>query len=171
VARNLSEKFPELEASSFAELDKVYYQNSVDWLQTQFYVVQLIILSIVLLGIFNTISTSILERKQEIGNLRANGESAWDVMKLILCEGALLGLVGSLIGIGLTLLIAKGVLHKQVLMPPGPGSTRQFFLTFYFTTNMAIESIALSTLSALAASFLAGLKVARLPIAKALRSY
>jgi putative ABC transport system permease protein len=171
VAGAMSERFPELEASSFAELDKVYYQNSVDWLQTQFYVVQLIILSIVLLGIFNTISTSILERKQEIGNLRANGESAWDVMKLILCEGALLGLVGSLIGIGLTLLIAKGVLHKQVLMPPGPGSTRQFFLTFYFTTNMAIESIALSTLSALAASFLAGLKVARLPIAKALRSY
>ena len=72
--KHIHSKFPKLEAS-FSELDKVYYQNSVDWLDTQFYVVQLIILSIVLLGIL--ISTSILERKQEIGNLRAT----WDVMQ------------------------------------------------------------------------------------------
>lgn len=171
VASTLSIAFPELEASSFSDLDKVYYQNSVDWLETQFYVVQLIIISIVLLGIFNTISTSILERKQEIGNLRANGESTWDVMKLILCEGALLGLIGSIIGIALTAAVAKGFLHKQVLMPPGPGSTRQFFLSFYFTTDMAVKTLALSVISALAASFLAGIKVARMPIAKALRSF
>lgn len=171
IAGTLTTRFPELEISSFAQLDKVYYQNSVDWLQTQFYIVQLIILSIVLLGIFNTISTSILERKQEIGNLRANGESTWDVMKLILWEGVLLGLIGSLIGVAVTAAVAKGLLHKQVLMPPGPGSTRQFFLTFYFTSDTAIKTIALSVLSALAASFLAGIKVARLPIAKALRAY
>lgn len=171
VAATVANTYPELEASSFSELDKVYYQNSVDWLETQFYIVQLIILSIVLLGIFNTISTSILERKQEIGNLRANGESTWDVMKLILCEGALLGLIGSLIGVGLTAFVAKTFLHKQILMPPGPGSTRQFFLCFYFTTDMAIKTVALSVISALTASFLAGIKVAKMPIARALRSY
>ncbi len=171
VAASLRNAYPGLEASSFSEIDKVYYQNSVDWLETQFYVVQLIILSIVLLGIFNTISTSILERKQEIGNLRANGESTGDVMKLILCEGALLGLIGALIGIALTAFVAKAFLHQQVLMPPGPGSTRQFFLSFYFTTDMAVKTLALSVISALAASFLAGIKVARMPIAKALRSY
>lgn len=171
IANILQSKFPKLEASSFSELDKVYYQNSVDWLETQFYVVQLIILSIVLLGIFNTISTSILERKQEIGNLRANGESTWDVMRLILCEGALLGLIGSLIGIALIAAVAKGLLHKQILMPPGPGSTRQFYLSFYFTTDMAVKTLALSVISSLAASFLAGIKVARMPIAKALRAY
>ncbi len=171
IATSLHAAYPTLEAASFAELDKVYYQNSVDWLKTQFYVVQLIIISIVLLGIFNTISTAILERKQEIGNLRANGESTWDVMKLILCEGALLGLIGSLIGLGATAFVAKAFLHKQVLMPPGPGSTRQFFLAFYFTTPMALQTLALSTLSAIGASLLAGMKVARMPIAKALRSY
>ncbi len=170
VASKLSQTFPDLEIASFAELDKVYYQNSVDWLETQFYVVQLIILSIVLLGIFNTISTSILERKQEIGNLRANGESTWDVMKLILLEGALLGLLGSLLGVAITAAVSKGLLHKQVLMPPGPGSTRQFFLSFYFSTDMVVRTVVLSVLSAIVASSLAGLKVARMPIAKALRS-
>lgn len=170
LAASIAANYPDLEAACFSEIDKVYYQNSVNWLQTQFYVVQLIILCIVLLGILNTISTSILERKQEIGNLRANGESKWDVTKLILLEGALLGLLGSLLGIAATFAIAKGFLHKQVLMPPGPGSTRQFFLSFYFTTDMALRTVILSVISALAASFLTGIKVARMPIAKALRS-
>lgn len=171
IAASIATTYPLLEVTSFSDIDKVYYQNSVTWLKTQFYIVQLIILSIVLLAIFNTISTSILERKQEIGNLRANGESAWDVMKLVLCEGLLLGLIGSVLGIGFTAAVAKGLLHDNVLMPPGPGSTRQFYLTFFFTTEMTIRTIVLSVLSALAASLLAGIKVARMPIAKALRSY
>ncbi len=171
VSHALIASHPELEAASFAQLDAIYYQNSVDWLSTQFYVVQLIIISIVLLGIFNTVSTSILERKQEIGNLRANGESSWDVMKMILCEGALLGLIGSILGLSLIAFIAKVLLHKRILMPPGPGSTRQFFLAFNFTFQMIIQTLALSVLSAIAASFLAGLKVARMPIAKALRAH
>lgn len=171
VSSNLLAKHPELEAASFAKLDKIYYKNSVDWLSAQFYVVQMIIVSIVLLGIFNTISTSILERKQEIGNLRANGESAWDIMKMILCEGVLLGLIGSAIGLMLTAFVAKVFLHKHILMPPGPGSTRQFFLSFYFTAGMALYTLLLSVFSALVASFLAGLKTVRMSIAKALRSH
>ena len=171
IASAISTAYPMLEASSFAQLDKVYYQNSVDWLETQFYVVQVIILSIVLLGIFNTVSTAILERKQEIGNLCANGESAADIMKLILCEGVILGLIGSLIGVGLTAFVAKMFLHKQILMPPGPGATRQFYVSFYFSSGMVIKTLALGVISALVASFLAGIKVARMPIAKALRSY
>lgn len=171
VSQTLTAIWPGLEAASFAELDKVYYQHAVDWLQTQFYVVQMIIIAIVLLGVFNTVSTSILERKQEIGNLRANGESTWDVMKLILCEGALLGILGSLAGLALSALVAKGFLHHHILMPPGPGSTLPSLISFSFTWLMAIQTLALSLLSAIAASFLAGIKVARMPIAKALRSF
>ena len=168
---NIQAAFPSLEAASFAELDQVYYQNSVDWLKMQFYIVQVIIISIVLLGIFNTISSSILERKQEIGNLRANGESTWDVMKLILWEGAFLGIMGSLAGLGLTYIITKGFLHQGILMPPGPGSSRQFFISFYFTPGMALQTFALSIISSLIASLLAGIRVARMQITKALRAY
>jgi putative ABC transport system permease protein len=163
--------FPSLEAASFAELDQIYYQNSVNWLTMQFYIVQIIIISIVLLGIFNTISSSILERKQEIGNLRANGESTWDVMKLILWEGAFLGTIGSVIGLLLTYIITKGFLHQGILMPPGPGSSRQFFISFYFTSGMLLQTFALSLISSLSASLLAGIKVAKMQITKALRSY
>ncbi len=170
IAQSVETTFPQLEAASFDELDKVYYQNSVDWLKAQFHVVQVIILSIVLLGIFNTISASILERKQEIGNLRANGESRLDVLKLILCEAAFLGALGSALGLAITYVISKGLFENEILMPPGPGSTRPFFLIFSFTWAMVFSTMAMSLISAILASLLAGFKIAKMPIAKALRS-
>jgi putative ABC transport system permease protein len=169
-AKELEERFPTLEATSFAVLDKVYYQNSVDWLNAQFNVIQCIILSIVLLGIFNSISASILERKQEIGNFRANGESIANVMQLITLEGTFLGIVGSCLGITLAFFVLS-YLNNEIQMPPGPGLTRPFYISFKFEWAMVYSTVALTTIAAIVASILAGIRVARMPIAKALRSY
>lgn len=171
VAAAIETAFPELEATSFDVLDEIYYKHSVDWLNAQFKVVQVIILAIVLLGIFNTVSASILERKQEIGNLRANGESVFQVMKLIVSEGVLLAFFGSLIGIAFSYFILTTFIHKGLLMPPGPGLTRQFLVTFSFEWSMVLATLAMSTVAALIASALAGMRVARMPITNALRSY
>lgn len=170
VAKAIQEKFPTLEATAFDELDKIYYKHSVDWLNAQFGVVLCIILGIVILGIFNSVSASILERKQEIGNLRANGESVLEVMRLIVAEGALVSFLGSVIGIGISYAFLMGFIHQGLEMPPGPGQTRQFLVTFSFTWPIILKTVAYNTLAALIASFLAGIKVARMPIAKALRS-
>ena len=169
-ATSLQKAFPNLEATSFAVLDEVYYQHSVNWLNSQFYIIQLIILAIVLLGIFNSISAAILERKQEIGNFRANGESVADIMKLITLEGAFLGLLGGLLGIGLAY-IALSLINNKILMPPGPGLTRPFYVSFQFEWEMVYTTLALTLAAAIIASLLAGIRVARMPIAKALRSY
>jgi putative ABC transport system permease protein len=67
VAGHIRTRHPDLETIPFSVLDKVYYQHSVDWLNAQFGVIQIIIITIVVLGIFNTVSSGILERKQEIG--------------------------------------------------------------------------------------------------------
>ena len=171
VAQAVEAQFPNLEATSFDTLDEVYYKHSVDWLNAQFRVVQMIILAIVLLGIFNTISSSILERKQEIGNLRANGESIFQVMGLIVTEGALLALLGSCLGMALSALLLTLFVDKGLLMPPGPGMTRQFLVVFHFAWPMVGTTLLLNSAAALIASFLAGIRVARMPIAKSLRSY
>ena len=170
VAKEVEAAYPELEATPFDLLDKIYYKNSVDWLRAQYSIVQAIILAIVLLGVFNSVSASILERKQEIGNLRANGESVSGVMQLILAEGGCLALIGSLAGIALAYLLLMLFVNKGILMPPGPGQTRQFLVTFSFEWRMAFYSLLISGASALAASFLAGIKIAKMPIAKALKS-
>lgn len=170
VATAVEKHFPGLEATSFAVLDKVYYQHSVDWLKAQFWVIQVIILTIVILGIFNTTSTSILERKQEMGNLRANGESSWDLLKLLCLEGVTLGAIGAFIGIGLAWFINNTFLYGGILMPPAPGLTRQFHVMIELQPEMACITFGLGLLTALVATFAASLRVARMPIGELLRA-
>ena len=169
-AAAVSQIAPELETVPFAELDKVYYQNSVDWLQAQFNVIQGIILTIVLLGIFNTIATSILERKQEIGNLRANGESFLEVLMLLTGEGLALGLLGTLLGLGVALLLNFTVLANGILMPPAPGLTRQFHIMIELQASMAFRTVVMGLVTAAIGTLIAGWKAARMPIGDALRS-
>jgi putative ABC transport system permease protein len=170
VADAVRLRHPLLEATPFAVLDEVYYQHSVDWLNSQFGIIQSIILLIVVLGIFNTISTTILERKQEIGNLRANGESVRDVMRLLLLEGIALGALGSALGIVLAWLVNLTALRAGILMPPAPGLTRQFHVLIELQPGQAIRVFALGISTALVGVTAAALKVARMPIGEALRS-
>jgi len=170
VQRVIDTEFPDLEAAPFAELDKVYYQHSVDWLAAQFAVIRIIILAIVVLGIFNTVSISVLERKQEIGNLRANGESMAEVMWLLALEGAALGLLGGALGILLALGLDFTFLREGILMPPAPGLTRQFHVLIEFQPAMAVIAFLLGTGATLIATVLAGVRVVRMPIGEALRA-
>jgi putative ABC transport system permease protein len=170
VAATVAKDFPQLESTPFAVLDEVYYQHSVDWLKSQFGVIQFIILSIVVLGIFNSVSTSILERKQEIGTLRANGESVFDVMSLIVLENLLLGALGGGLGIAIEWLMNSTLLRKGLLMPAAPGLTRQFYVRVELDWHMAAVSFSMAVICAVIATTLAGIRVTRLGIADALRS-
>lgn len=169
-AKAVSERLPQLEATSFAKLDEVYYQHSVDWLNSQFGVIQLIILTIVVLGIFNTVSTGILERKQEIGNLRANGESFRDVMSLLGWEGIALGVLGAALGILLAFVLTSTLLRNGILMPPAPGLTRQYHVKIELQWMMAVKTFFMGTVCAMLGTIVAGMRVARMPIGEALRS-
>lgn len=168
--KSFKEKFPNLDATSFAVLDKVYYQNAVDWLDAQFGVIQLIILSVVILGIFSTVSTSVFERKQEIGNLRANGDSKIEIISLISAENAALGMAGALLGILLVLLFLSTFLSKGILMPPSPGITRQFYVLIEVSPLMAFKVFFMGIFACTLGAVLASLRVTRLPISEALRS-
>ena len=53
---------------------------------------------IALLSILNTMLMSVAERMIEFGVLKANGWSAWDILRLITWESALLGVVGGASG-------------------------------------------------------------------------
>ncbi|MEO5666839.1 MAG: FtsX-like permease family protein [Bdellovibrionota bacterium] len=170
-AKYVAHAHPELETTSFAVLDKVYYQNAVDWLASQFDVIQFIILTVVILGIFNTVSTSVLERKQEIGNLRANGDSKTEVVSLLCAENAVLGMTGGIVGILFVLALIHTVLAKGFLMPPSPGITRQFHVIIEVSALMALKTFLMGTVSCFVGALLAAIRIARMPIADALRSH
>ena len=160
----------DLESIPFHVLDKVYYQHSVDWLDAQFGVIQIIILVIVILGIFNTVSTSILERRQEVGNLRANGESRIEVLKLFSNEGFLVGVFGALFGIFVVYAINLSFLKDGILMPPAPGLTRQFHVKIELQEWMAVQTFIIGTVTSFVATFLASLRVINQKISDLLRS-
>jgi putative ABC transport system permease protein len=60
-------------------------------------------------GIANTMYTSVLERRKEIGVMKAIGAKNRDVLWIFLIESALLGLAGGIIGAIIGLSLAFGI--------------------------------------------------------------
>jgi putative ABC transport system permease protein len=70
--------------------------------------------------IFNSFNMTILQRIREIGMLRTLGATRWMVARSVLVEAALLGLVGTLAGLGLGVALAQGLiaLTREVVEIP-----------------------------------------------------
>jgi len=170
VAAAIHEKFPTVEAVHFAELDKIWYQQTVDWLDAQFNVIRTIILAIVVLGIFNTASTAILERTREFGILRANGESSGDLLRLLSLEGVVVAIFGGMCGLIIVLILDLTVLRTGVQMPSPPGYTHIAPVLLHFTVPMVIDAFVTTAIVAALATVGAGIKVARQPISSSLTS-
>lgn len=66
----------------------------------------LIALSTALFLIYNTMAISVVQRKRELGVLRALGTTRGELLRLIMLEGALLGSVSSLLGVVFALVLS-----------------------------------------------------------------
>ena len=64
-------------------------------------------LAVAALGIVNTLVMAILERRREIGIMKAIGASDGDVKKLFLAEAAVMGLLGGTLGVALGWVIGR----------------------------------------------------------------
>jgi putative ABC transport system permease protein len=69
--------------------------------------------------IFNTFRTIVAERRHDIGMLRAVGASRRTIIGVILTEGFIQGLIGSLIGISLGYLLGSGLIMAMSPMLEG----------------------------------------------------
>ncbi|MCK4797819.1 MAG: ABC transporter permease [Spirochaetes bacterium] len=79
-----------------------------------------ILFVLALMGISNTMLMAIFERTKEIGMLRALGMNDWDVVRLFIYEAALIGLIGSLIGVAIGIpldywIIKYGIDYTKIL--------------------------------------------------------
>jgi putative ABC transport system permease protein len=79
-------------------------------------------LAVATLGIINTLVMAILERRREIGILKALGAADRDVKQLFFVEAGVMGLFGGFLGVGLGWLIGRALtfgtnvyLHRQNL--------------------------------------------------------
>jgi len=61
------------------------------------------------LGVLNTMIMAVLERRKEIGVMKAIGATSWKVLRQILTESVLISLIGGIIGVSLGTLAAFGL--------------------------------------------------------------
>lgn len=81
-----------------------------------------IILVIAVVGIFNTVFMSVYERIREIGVLRAHGMKPADITIMFVLEGAITGLLGSVLGLALGSLVNVYLVTSGVPMEKAVGS-------------------------------------------------
>lgn len=93
----IPQKFPGHEALPSPEFLSNFEQ--VELVQAMALVISIIAVSIAALGILNTMIMSVYERTREIGLLRSVGWSKTRILLMILGEGFLISLMGSLFGI------------------------------------------------------------------------
>lgn len=152
ISPEIDKNISNVEAIPFEELDSAYYKNAVDFLNSQFNFIRIIILLIVALGIFNIISNSLLERKGEIGSLRANGEPRKRLFIILIMENAFLGLIGGVVGCVFSALIHLLFLQKGIPIPPAPGMTRSFNVLLEMENAHYIQALILPTITTVLAS-------------------
>lgn len=84
--------------------------------------IALIAIMIAMVGVVNTILTSVWERFQEIGILKTIGAMPWDIFQLIWIETLLLCTTGGVLGIILALFLSKVTdVAMRRLLPYAPG--------------------------------------------------
>jgi putative ABC transport system permease protein len=84
--------------------------------------IAIIAILIAMVGVINTILTSVWERFQEIGILKTVGAMPWDVFKLIWIETLILCLIGGVLGIVLALILARVTdMVIRSILPYAPG--------------------------------------------------
>lgn len=156
----------QLEIKSWNELSG-FYTKVKRMFNVIFLFTFLIVFTIVVMSVINTVSMAIMERTREIGMLRALGFKHRGIVGLFAVESMLLGGVGSVLGIVLTLLTWSGIaVFKPTWIPPQLAYPVP--LEVYLVPKYMVYSILLLVALSLMAAILPARKAARMAIVNAL---
>lgn len=147
-----------------------YYSGASEFYSSAMNVALVVILSIVLLSIMNTMIISVYERMREIGAMRSVGTTRAQILRMIGAESALLGFFGCLLGLAVAGLAATIINSLGgIPLPPPPGNTRAYkgliFLQYLDVARFSVVFILVSALS----SIFPTMKAGKISIADTLR--
>ena len=137
--------------------------DAVTWVLTGFALIALLAASF---GIINTLLMAVQERTREIGLMKALGMTGGKIFGLFTMEAVVIGLLGSLIGIGLG--VAVGLIANQVLTT-GPLSGVTGLVLFAVNPPALLLILLLIVAIAFIAGTLPALRAARKDPIEALR--
>jgi putative ABC transport system permease protein len=136
-------------------------QNQFQILYVLLYAVAAIVALVGVLGLFNTLTTSVLERRREIGILRSMGATGWRVAGVFWTEGLALAALAWAIAALMGYPAAYGfvTLISNVLLP----------IPFAFDPRTPLVALVFILAVATVASVLPALRAARVRVADTLR--
>ena len=132
VMARLKEKFPDYRANSNAEVVSVFSANSIPAVRIFIRVVIGLAVFIGFVFVFLSMYTAVLERTREVGILKALGASPGYIVSILLREALLLGLVGSMVGVGFS------YLTKWIFFAFIPASMQQKIVPEWWPTALLI---------------------------------
>lgn len=147
-----------------------YYVSVKGMFTSMFNVLMMIILTIVIFAIANTMFMNLYERIREIGTIRALGTSRMKVAKIFLAESMLIGIIGSILGIILGFIIA-GTINALggFYVPPPPGNSEGYYSMIKVDFVQALGYMLIFVMISMGAAILPANKAAKISIADALR--
>lgn len=135
-----------------------FARSGGDWVGMVWTVGRLIVLVAIMVA-FNTMSMAFRERTSEIAVMRALGFSAGRIVRMVLAEGVLLGLLGGLLAVGPVYLILTTI---PIRVPTVPGQVR-------IAESTLLLAVAISLVCGLLAALVPAVLAARLRVTTALR--
>src|SRR4029453_7978870 len=135
-----------------------YHQSMVDRAFVFTYAIQLLVVGVTLAGIFDLLTTQIIERRREIGIFRAIGAEEQHVSGAIRLEAAVIGITGACLGILL------GVVTSLLWVRVNFRILIGYILEYHFPMAVAAWSVVLAGAVAIIAGRLAARKALRQPI-------
>lgn len=146
----------------------LFYRQSKEMLLRIYSIIQLIICVIFVFSIANTINMALFERIREFGTMMAIGNGRATIFMTIFLEAAILGALGSLLGMAMGVGLAHVISAIGIEMPPPPQSSTGYFAMITVNRELIFQTFALSMLATVISSILPAYRASRFRIVHAL---
>jgi len=130
----------------------------------------LVLALLIVLGISNTMTMSVLERTSEIGTAMALGATRRDVLAQFVIEGVVLGLLGAAAGTIVGVALAALLSWIGIPLPPPPGLDTRIIAEIRVGPGLAASAFLTAAASTVVASLYPAFRASRLVIVDALRT-
>lgn len=141
---------------------KQWANRLIDQFFTLVYLLMIIAVFVAALGLVNTMVISVVERRREIGVLRAIGGLRGQIRKMILLEAVAISLIGIAAG------LISGMLQAYFLVHTAARVIAGFTLPFRFPSAMVLAALPIVIIVALVSAWLPANRAARLKAVEAI---
>ncbi|MBQ4849981.1 FtsX-like permease family protein [Pseudoalteromonas sp. MMG012] len=149
--------------------EKAFYYQSVKALYNRIFgLLGGIMVLLVFFSISNTMAMTVTERTREIGTVAAMGSYQWEIIRNFILESSIIGFLGAVIGIVISIIVSWGLVYLGLEMPPPPGSNQGYPLTITFSWEIALSVMSVMVVVCVLAAFRAAYKGSSKSITEAL---